>query len=263
MTLAHAEATLLEDFMELLGDNEQINPFSRLSRCRGRVQPVGRRLHLLLEAALAHPADFMSDWWGSGGQLTGLRGSASWLVLSYYAPDGRILLRLWPAIKQGEKDIFYSDTSRLDRLAAANGTRSSGHHTIHVDWSLELKPPRFDVHTVTLAEAGTDLRAELATIAGLADCLNTRVPRRRVAEHLKAFVDARLITEDVVSDAVAEINETNFADWKVVAPAHVYCAWPLEDAVRLDAPNDRSNPFAIEIREAAEHLTALVGASLP
>lgn len=261
--LAHAEAALLEDFMELLGENEQINPFSRLSRCRGRVQPTGRRLQVLLGAALGRPVEPLSLWWGSGGRLDGLGGSASRLVLSYYAPEDRIRLRLWPAIRQGEKDIFYSDKVRLDQLAASNGMQSGGHWTLHVEWMLELKPPRFDVCTVTLEGGSTDVGRRLRSIAELADRLNVKVQRMGVAAYLKDFVAAGLTTQDVVDNAVAEIEQTNFSEWKVVASAEVYCAWMLKDATRLDTPGPHRNQFEDEVRQAAEHLVAFVGATLP
>jgi len=262
--LSHAESELLEDFLDLLNDNEQINPFSRLSRCRGRDLPVALRLQNLLSDTFERPAHPRWESWESGGEIPGILGSADRLLLTRSAHEPFVRLGVWAGLTQQQKNIFYSDPGRLEQLAAAVSEQRDSHWTVHVEWMLELKPPRFENPTQTLAKTEVDPRSRLLSTQRLAHKLNRRVQEPDLASYLEDFIAAGLTSEKKVGPALLELETSGYSEWRLVAPAYVYCAWPLDQATELDQPdNPVGNPFEVEIKAAATWLLRIVGADLP
>jgi hypothetical protein len=215
--LSHAESELLDDFLELLADNEQINPFSKLSRCLGRDEPIALRLKNLLGSALDRSAEPRWEYWESGGEINGLSGSAARLLLTKYSTDSWIRLGLWAGLTQHQKNVFYGDSSRLETLAAAAAAAGpeTSHWTVQVESMLEVKPPRFDQPTDRLSESDSDLRVRLLSIRRLAHKLNMNIPTSGLANHLEDFVEAGLTSREpsIVRCASAHIPGTQSGSW--------------------------------------------------
>ena len=261
--VGHAEREIIWDFLALASANPQISPTSRLARCLRLELPIAFRLQTILSQAVGREADARSGW-GPGGEFTGLDGTASRLALSIL--DGerapQVLLSVWAGIQGPEADRLYSDPERLREIAAKTSVPGDGRWTWHVWAPLELKSQR-DTNKVEITDAVDDLEWRFLAAAGLKDQLNRMVPTDQLAKWLKPFVKVRLATQGEVDAALVDIHNYGHAKWKAVAPAHVYCEWPLEVATELD-DDDRPerNSFVGEVRKAAGQLTELVGVDL-
>jgi hypothetical protein len=258
-----AEREIIRDFLALAVANPQINATSRLARCQRLALPIAIRLQAILSQALNRQADARSGW-GPGGEFTGLSGAASVLALSIHSDTDppEVRLQVWAALQRAEADAFYGDLDRLGAVAAKANVAGDGRWTWHVWTALELKSQR-DTHKADLTGANTDLEPRFLAVAELKGQLNRMVPKGELAERLKPFLVAGLTSQEDVDDALGEIGDYGYSKWKLVAPANVYCAWPLEVATEMD-DEDRPerNHFVGEVRKAAGQLTRLVGTYL-
>jgi hypothetical protein len=211
---------------------------------------------------LGRPASPRWEWWEAGGEVEAT-GSAGLLLLTKFPNEHQIRLGIWAGLTQHQKNVFYADAERLKRLSDAVGSNPRGHWTLHLQWMLELKPPRFDHGTQRLVDKEDDIAGRLLATQALVHKLNTTVPKSQLKSFVVDFIDAGLTTREAFEGALDKSNSYGYAHWKLIAPVYAYCTWELDDAIRLDDPNrSGQNPLEAEIADAAGWLTQLVGAEI-